>query len=60
MQPKIIVCTKTEVQSGLDRVRHAELLIEQLPENHDGRNTWLLNYGIGKEAERIKQELRDA
>lgn len=34
-----------EIQSGLDRIRFAEGLIRQLPENHDGRNTWLLNYG---------------
>lgn len=40
-----IKLTPHEVQSGLDRVRYAELLIRQLPEHHDGRNTWLLNYG---------------
>lgn len=34
-----------EIQSGLDRVRWAEGLILQLPEDHDGRNSWLLNYG---------------
>ncbi len=37
-----------EIQSGLDRVRWAELLIQQLPENHDGRNSWLLNYAGDK------------
>lgn len=42
--------TPFEVQSGLDRVRNAEGLILQLPPNHDGRNTWLLNYGVGEEA----------
>ena len=34
-----------EVQSGLSRVRWAEGLIRQLPEDHDGRNSWLMNYG---------------
>ena len=33
-----------EIQSGMDRVRWAELLIRQLPEDHEGRNSWLLNY----------------
>ncbi|WP_156480662.1 Gp49 family protein [Thauera humireducens] len=40
-----IQLTPFEVQSGLDRVRFAEGLIRQLPADHDGRNTWLLNYG---------------
>lgn len=47
---KIIQLTNTEISSGLDRVINAEALILQLPIEHDGRNTWLLNYGIGKEA----------
>lgn len=34
----------TEIQSGFDRVRWAEGLIRQLPADHDGRNSWLLNY----------------
>ena len=38
------------MQSGLDRVKHAEGLIQQLPKSHDGRNTWLLNYGTSTEA----------
>lgn len=33
-----------EIQSGLSRVRWAEGLIRQLPGDHDGRNSWLLNY----------------
>lgn len=45
---KIIVLRKSEVQSGMDRVRWAQGLIEQLPENHDGRNSWLLNYHQSK------------
>ena len=43
--------TRPEIQSGLDRVRFAELLIRQLPEDHDGRNSWLLNYATPKPRE---------
>lgn len=46
--------TLCEIQSNLSRVRHAELLIAQLPENHDGRNTWLMNYGVGDEAKTLR------
>ena len=48
----VIFKTKNEIQSKLDRQGQAENLILQLPEEHDGRNTWLLNYGIGSEAEK--------
>lgn len=48
--------TPHEVQSRTSRVRHAELLIVQLPSDHDGRNTWLLNYGIGKEAQMLRDQ----
>ncbi len=37
-----------EMQSGYTRVQWAEGLIKQLPETHEGRNSWLLNYGSGK------------
>lgn len=37
-----------EIQSGYDRVKWAEGLIRQLPETHDGRNSWLLNFGQPK------------
>ncbi len=40
-----IKLTAAEIQSGLDRVKWAEGLIRQLPETHDGRNSWLLNFG---------------
>lgn len=46
-KPNTIPLTPAEIQSGLDRVRWAELLIRQLPDKHEGRNSWLLNYGIG-------------
>jgi hypothetical protein len=49
-----IALTPHELQSGLDRQRHAELLILQLPADHDGRNTWLLNYGVGREAAMLR------
>lgn len=51
-----ILFTPAEKQSGLDRQRAAEGLIEQLPENHDGRNTWLLNYGVKDVAVQLRQK----
>lgn len=49
---------KTEhVQERPDDARPwAESLIRQLPEDHDGRNSWLLNYGISEEADRLRDE----
>lgn len=47
--------TQAEKQSGiLDRVSWAEGLILQLPREHDGRNSWLLNYGTGLEAQELR------
>ncbi len=43
-QEHSIALSAAEIQSGLSRVRWAELLIRQLPESHEGRNSWLLNY----------------
>lgn len=40
-----IKLTKAEVSSGYTRVQWAEDLIRQLPETHEGRNSWLMNYG---------------
>lgn len=48
--------TPVEMQSGLTRVRNAEGLISQLSVNHDGRNTWLLNYGTGPEAQALREK----
>ena len=45
---EVIYLTKAEIESGLSRVKWAELLIKQLPEEHEGRNSWLLNYGEKK------------
>ena len=53
----LIKLTRAEIQSNYDRVKWAEGLIAQLPANHDGRNSWLLNYGRSDEA-RAKQEAR--
>jgi len=46
----VIRLNKAEIQSNLNRVKFAEGLIRQLPSNHEGRNTWLLNYGTSDEA----------
>ena len=48
--------TKAEAQSGLSRVRYAENLILQLPADHEGRNTWLMNYGVRGEARAFRAE----
>jgi hypothetical protein len=45
---EVICLSKAEIESGLSRVKWAELLIKQLPEEHEGRNSWLLNYGDEK------------
>lgn len=34
-----------ELRSGYSRVAWADDLIRQLPEAHEGRNSWLMNYG---------------
>ena len=51
---KKIKLSKAEEQNGLTRVKWAEGLISQLPKTHDGRNSWLLNFGIGEEAEMLR------
>lgn len=43
-QPNIAL-SYAEAQSNYDRVRWAEDLIRQLPADHEGRNSWLLNFG---------------
>lgn len=50
----VIRLNGAEIQSGHDRVRWAEGLVAQLPAEHDGRNTWLLNFGVGVEAARLR------
>ncbi len=52
----VIRLTAAEIQSGHDRQYWAEDLIVQLPESHDGRNSWLLNYGIRGEARKLRED----
>lgn len=51
-----IKLTPGEMQSGYSRQRWAEGLIEQLPSSHDGRNSWLMNYGVGETANKLREE----
>ncbi len=52
---KKIKLNAQEIQSDYNRVSSAEGLIIQLPTDHDGRNTWLLNYGVGSEAKKFRK-----
>ncbi|MEE8263234.1 MAG: hypothetical protein V3R83_12300 [Gammaproteobacteria bacterium] len=54
LSERFIKLTGAEIYSGLDRVRWAEGLIQQLPCAHRGRNSWLLNYGVGDEATALR------
>jgi hypothetical protein len=47
---QFIQLTLAEISSGYNRVRWAEGLIKQLPASHEGRNSWLLNYGTDQES----------
>lgn len=49
-----IVLTPAEIQSQFNRVQWAEQLIVQLPPAHEGRTSWLLNFGVGPEAHEIR------
>jgi hypothetical protein len=52
---KYIKLNAAEIKSKHDRVKEAESLILQLPQEHNGRNSWLLNYGISKEAIELRK-----
>jgi hypothetical protein len=54
-----IILTSAEKQSKCSRVKHAEGLILQLPKDHEGRNSWLLNYGTGHEAKSIRKRVSE-
>src|SRR3954454_25380767 len=54
----MIRLTPAEITSGVSRQRWAEGLIQQLPQLHEGRNSWLLNYGLGTEARRLREKHR--
>ena len=45
----------SEMQSGYNRVQWAEGLIRQLPDDHEGRNSWLLNYGSPDDGQHQKK-----
>lgn len=47
--------TKAEIQSQHSRQKWAEGLILQLPVGHDGRDSWLMNYGVGEEAQQLRK-----
>lgn len=51
----IINLNKAEIQSNFSRISFAERLILQLPLEHDGKNTWLLNYGLGEESINLRE-----
>lgn len=55
MKSKVIFKNSYEIQCGSDRQSWAEGLISQLPKDHEGRNSWLLNFGKGKEAKRLRR-----
>lgn len=50
----LVQLSDAEVQSGTDPLGFAENLIRQLDRGHEGRNTWLLNYGCSNDAEMIR------
>ena len=50
-----IKLNEVEIRANFSRVEYAEKLIQQLPKEHDGRNTWLLNYGILQEAKDLRR-----
>jgi hypothetical protein len=50
-----IKLTAAEIQSNHSRQRWAEGLILQLPVGHDGRDSWLLNFGTGDEAKNLRK-----
>ncbi len=56
LKNNFIKLSNCEIQSGTNRVQWAEGLIEQLPKNHDGRNSWLLNYGVKYEAGKMRKD----
>lgn len=53
---KKIRLTKAERKSKQNRVQWVEDLIKQLPIEHDGRNSWLMNFGTSKEAIALRRK----
>lgn len=56
MNDTMIHLTPAEIQSGQNRIDMAENLILQLPDNHEGRNSWLLNFGRKIEARVLRSQ----
>ena len=50
-----IKLTAAEIAVCCNRVELAEGLIEQLPLEHDGRQLWLMSYGVGTEAHALRK-----
>lgn len=48
--------TEAEKRLCMDRLRVAENLVVQLPDNNPDRNRWLLNYGKGVEGIRLRRD----
>jgi hypothetical protein len=55
MNKFLIVLNRAEIQSRFSRVEWAEMLIQQLPKTHEGRNSWILNYGTSEEAKTLRE-----
>ena len=55
-KPTSIPLDNHELQSNQTRVQWAEGLILQLPQGYNGRDSWLMNYGVKKESEKLRQE----
>jgi len=53
---EVILISTEEIQSNSSRMKWAQGLITQLPTDHDGRNSWLLNYGTRTEDELAREE----
>lgn len=53
---KKIKLNQAEIQANHTRVDWAEGLILQLPKDHEGRNSWLLNYGKREEAVNLRHQ----
>lgn len=45
LQPAKAEANSAKLSKEREAIRWAEGLINQLPANHDGRNSWLLNFG---------------
>lgn len=55
-ESSVIHLNGVEQNSGRDRIHWAEGLIEQLDPKHDGRNSWLLNYGRGELGQHLREQ----